>query len=381
MHETGVLALVPDDWWVAWERRHQILSRLATYFPVAWISPAMHWTSWLAHHARPSRPQRQAAPDTRMFTIAPADGAPTVYQPMALRRAVFRRRVKRGADWLRQRGCRKVELQIWRPDFAEALDWVPHATSSYHIDDEYSWSHEEEVMSPAERRVIERVDRVYVTSLKLLDTKGGINANTIFSPNGVDYGAFSSPAPEAIDLARIPHPRVGYVGVLKVELDWDLLTALVMQHAEWSFVFIGPVRAVHHSIHEPIARLRRQPNAHFLGEKSVGALPAYVQGIDVALLPYLRNAYMDAINPLKLYEALAAGTPVVASRIRTVEHFASVVTIAEGIDDWNAGIASALTETSRDRKAQRQAVAREYDWDAIVAAMAQTMSGNHKPDG
>src|SRR5262249_33600805 len=155
---------------------------------------------------------------------------------------VFKQRVLRGVRWLRARGCDRIELQVWNPEFASAIEWVPGASTSYHIDDEYSWSPVERQLSAEERALIARVDRVYVTSPKLLETKGGINTRTIFSSNGADYRAFSTPAPEPSDLSAIPHPRVAYVGVLKEQLDLDLLIALVHRNPSWSFVFVGPVR-------------------------------------------------------------------------------------------------------------------------------------------
>ena len=133
--ELGILALVPDDWFVAWQRRHQILTRLAARVPVAWISPPLHWREWLT---RPHTSRVQPAPDPRMFVMASADGIPTVHVPAIVRRAVLRRRARLGASWLRAHGCGSIELQIWFPAFADALDWELHTTSSYHIDDEYS---------------------------------------------------------------------------------------------------------------------------------------------------------------------------------------------------------------------------------------------------
>jgi glycosyltransferase involved in cell wall biosynthesis len=367
--EQGILALVPDDWSVPWQRRHQVLTRLARHARVAWISPPLHWPEWLRSRRRPAG--MQPAPASRMLVWSSARGVPTVRVSRAIHLAILRRRARLGAKWLRGHGCRSIELQIWFPEFADALGWDLHDSSSYHIDDEYSWATSERPMSAVERRLIERVDRVYVTSLRLQETKGGINPNTIFSPNGVDYRAFSTPATQPADLSRIPHPRIGYVGVLKEQLDWELLATLAQRHPSWSFVFVGPVRAGHTSIEPTLEVMRQWSNVHVLGERSVSQLPGYLQHMDVALLPYRRNAYTDAINPMKLYEALAAGIPVVASRLRSLEPFGGVIALAENPDQWTASITSALSDGSRSeaRRAERQAAAKPYDWDAIAAAL------------
>ena len=368
----GVLALVPDDWDVAWQRRHQVLTRLAGYCPVAWISPALHWRERLRQRNALKPPRAVAT--SRLFTLTSRDDLPTVNAPRQLRDAIVRRRARLGAMWLRDQGCEAIELQIWLPELAVALDVIDHASVSYHIDDEYSWSTIDAPLPDEERRLIERVDRVYVTSRKLLETKGGINPNTLVSPNGVDYALFSTPRTEPDDLARVPHPRAGYVGVLKEQLDWDLLIALATTRSDWSFVIVGPVRAVHESVHESLAALTRLANVYMLGEKSPQALPAYVQAMDVALLPYRRNAYTDAIDPLKLYEALAAGIPVVSTPIRTVLEMEDAVMTADGAEQWSEALSSAIDSRSNDRRAKRQRIAREHDWNIIVARMAESIA-------
>jgi glycosyltransferase involved in cell wall biosynthesis len=222
-------------------------------------------------------------------------------------------------------------------------------------------------MSEQERRVIERVDRVFVTSPKLLETKGGINPNTTFSPNGVDVRAYAAPTAEPADLSSIPHPRIGYVGVLKQQLDWSLITTLIARHPAWSFVFVGPVRTVHTTVPPILEQLKQLPNVFLLGERSQAELPAYMQHIDVSLLPYQVNDYTNAINPLKLYESLAAGTPVVSARIRTVEEFGRVVAIADTVDDWSGALSAAIADG--DRAAERRDAVAGYDWDIIARGL------------
>ena len=373
--EVGVLALVSDDWPAAPQRRHQILTRLAATFRVAWISPPRHWRdrAWDDRHLLAGLP---TVDSSRMHVVPSRSGLPTVNWPRALRNAIYRRRVLRGAAWLRDRGCTRIELQLWNPEFAAAIDWVPGASTSYHIDDEYSWSTTERGLSDAERDLIKRVDHVYVSSPKLLETKGGINPRTIFSSNGADWRLFASSAPEPAALARIPRPRAAYVGVLKEQLDLALLVALATRHSRWSFVLVGPARRVHPSLREPLAQLAALPNVHLLGAESVASLPGYLQHADVALLPYRQDAYTDCINPMKLYEALAAGTPVVGSRIRTLLDFASVISVATGLDEWSAAIADSLAseQQSDARREMRRSAARSYDWDAITAAIARGIS-------
>src|SRR5262249_41544633 len=135
---------------------------------------------------------------------------------------------------------RKVILYLWRPDAASALDLIDHDLSCYYINDEYTFSAIEQPIEAHEARLISRVDQVVIHSVALLEKKGQLNPHTTFIPNGVDYRAYATSCREPADLQAIPHPRIGYVGRVKQQLDLALLTALAQRHQAWSFVLVGP---------------------------------------------------------------------------------------------------------------------------------------------
>ena len=118
-------------------------------------------------------------------------------------------------------------------------------------------------------------------------------------------------------------------------------------------------------------KLVRLPNRESAQDrpKDVTDIPAYTQNMDVCLLCYRLNAYTRYIFPLKLHEYLAAGRPVVGSRIRSLEAFDGVIRIADGAEEWSAAITRALEpgEASAERIEERRRVASEYDWGALVA--------------
>src|SRR4029453_7545998 len=111
------------------------------------------------------------------------------------------------------------------------------------------------------------------------------NPNTVCVPNGVDYEAFATPHNEPGDLARIPHPRIGYVGRIKRQLDLGLLRNLAKRHPSWSFVLVGPVENLGEN-ENSMRELRELSNIHLLGPKPVQQLPAYTQHLDVCMLCY-----------------------------------------------------------------------------------------------
>lgn len=374
--DVGVVALVPDTWGGPWQPRHHILIRLAKVFPVVWVNPAPYWRSLL-----PGAPADDwgfdfdgaTPPGFRIYT--PEAWLPEVFRPPTVARWMRRERLRRARRLLQRQGCRKTILYLWRPEYARALDLVEHDLSCYHIDDEYTFSPVEQPLSTLEAALIQRVDQVFIHSQGLLDKKGHLNPHTRYVPNGVDYRSYSTPHPEPDDLAKIARPRIGYVGLIKPQLDLGLIEVLAGRHPTWSFVLVGPPPDKEPLVTR-VRTLGAMPNVHLLGPKPVSALPAYAQHLDVCLLCYAMDDYTKYIYPMKLHEYLATGRPVVGAPIRSLQAFDDVVTLARTPAEWSAAIAAALEHEARSpsRVAARRAVAQEHDWERIVREISGTMA-------
>lgn len=181
--------------------------------------------------------------------------------------------------------------------------------------------------------------------------------------NGVDVSAFRGPFPEPEALAAIPKPRLGYVGVLQERLDAELTMAMAKRFPEASFVFVGPIFG------DPayFAALQALPNVYFLGPVPYRDVPAYMSHLDVCLLPHCQNAFTASMNPLKLYEYLAAGRPIVSTPVPPAERFTDVIHVAGTVEAFATAIKQALAE-SQDSEARRrrQTFARSHDWNLRV---------------
>jgi glycosyltransferase involved in cell wall biosynthesis len=306
---------------------------------------------------------------------------PKLYKPDFLASFLARKRLAQATQLLRDRGCRKVILYLWRPDFETALDLVSYDLSCYHIDDEYTFSETEQTLSEGERRLISRAGQVFIHSPALLEKKGRLNPHTTFVPNGVDYRAYAMPQAEPEDLKAIPHPRVGYVGVIKSQLDFDLLVSLANRHRNWSFVLVGPRGYLNGRDIQLAGQLSQMANVYFVGGKPVEALPAYTQHVDVCIMCYRLNDYTKYIYPMKLHEYLATGRPVVGAPINSLQAFSDVVTLAQSEDEWSAALSAALQKDSntKEKLGARQMVARRHDWEFLVHAIASTMCARLGP--
>jgi glycosyltransferase involved in cell wall biosynthesis len=373
--DIGVIGLVPDVWGGPWQPRHQVLTRLSRYFNVVWCNPSWYWRKlWRRHRPRRRRVDYGSALVPGLTIYQPERWLPAIGRPATLARITMRERLLRARRLLHSQGCRTTILYIWRPWYGLALDVMTCNLSCYHIDDEYTFSTVEQPVEEREARLISRVDQVFIHSPALLEKKGKLNPQTTFVPNGVDYQAYATPRSEPPDLNPIPHPRMGYVGIIKQQLDLPLLAALAERHRQWSFVLVGPTR--HRGELVPlIQRLSQMPNVYFLGAKPVEALPAYVQHMDVCMLCYAVNDYTKFIYPLKLHEYLAGGRPVVGSPIRSLEEFSRTIRLARTPEEWSTALNDMLAPTvhSSAQVEARRHIARQYDWNTLVERIARTL--------
>ncbi len=368
----GVIALPPDLWDDVVMTRHQVLERLARHFAVAWIEPPEHWRDCLVPGgSRFLRRDRWTSPAPGLEVLAPGFAHPRFYRPAWLHRLSLRSRLAAARRRLVALGATRIVLYLWRDEFAEAVDLVRHDSVVYHIDDEYSFSDVEVPNPPREVALMRRADDVIVHSKPLLQKKSGIAANLTLVPNGVDYGRFADARPEPADLAAIPHPRIGYVGVIKKQLDIALLDRLASERPGYSFVLVGPVLQVAGK-EQDLDRLARRPNVTLLGSRPAAALGAYLQHMDACLMCYEVNAYTRYIYPLKLHEYLASGRPVVSSRIDSVVEHGDVVRLADGAAEWLEAVDASLRPEANTAEAvaRRRARARQFDWSTLVARIA-----------
>ena len=370
----GVLALVPDLWDSPWAARHQVLSRLARYFHVVWVNPAHEWREMFARRTASVGWNPDPPPSPGFVVYTPEFWLPKLYHPEWLARLTLEWRLKRARGLLANRGCQKIILYLWRPEFERALVSVPFDLSCYHIDDEYSFSTVDLPLDEREAGLIGTVGQVFIHSVGLIQKKGSINPHTACVPNGVDYQAYAKPLAEPPDLAPIPHPRIGYTGILKRTLDWRLCLQLAQQHPEWSFVFVG---LPHPGVLSAIQGKSNRQNVFFLGAKTVRALAAYPQHFDVCIMPYRIDSHsMKYGYPLKLHEYLASGRPAVGTPLVALQEFRDVISLASTPDEWSDAITKALSPAANtpEQRATRQTVAKRHDWGHLVSYIARTMA-------
>lgn len=374
--DVGIIVLPSVPWIDTWRPANYVAQSMARYFHVHWVNPAQEWREavWRMRKS-PRSTWYRPVPGVTVQNSEP--WLPRVYTPSTMGRLLRRARLRRARRRLQKMGCTKILLYLWRPEYGYALDAIPHDGAYFHIDDEYSFVDHEVPNKPAEVEVIRAADGVFVHSPALMEKKGGINPNTVLVPNGVVFEAVSRVGPEPADLRSVPGPRIGYMGYLKPQLDWQLLEALATMHPEWSFVFVGGEDR-HPGIRPVLDRMGSRPNVHMLGEKATAEIVAYPHHFDVCVMPYRMMPYTNYIYPLKLHEYLATGKPVVSTPIRSMRSFSEVVQLAATVEEWSRALAQALEPKALTpaRVEERKEIAREHDWDALTDRIARVMAGS-----
>ncbi|MGX1159779.1 glycosyltransferase involved in cell wall biosynthesis [Arthrobacter sp. SLBN-100] len=219
-----------------------------------------------------------------------------------------------------------------------------------------------------QRQALRRADVVFAggRSLHRSMVRQG-RTDALLFPSGVEPEHYRLPTAEA----RVPgqRPVAGYVGVLDERLDLALIADLAHALPDWDIRMYGPVAKI-----DP-ASLPQAPNISYEGYTCYSDLPAAMAGLDVALMPFALNEATRSISPTKTLEYLAAGLPVVSTRVPdVVADFPAVVHLR----DDGAGFA-ALCRTlgqrdpSRGLKAKTRELLKQYHWDAIAAQMAESV--------
>jgi UDP-galactopyranose mutase len=235
-----------------------------------------------------------------------------------------------------------------------------------------------ERLKTLERDLVGLADVVFTGGYSLYEAKRGWHANIHPFPSSVDRPHFAQARAagqaEPDDQAHLPHPRLGFYGVIDERMDLELLAALADAHPEWSIVMVGPVVKV-----DP-ADLPKRYNLHYLGGKGYADLPKYLAGWDVALMPFAINESTRFISPTKTPEYLAGGKPVVSTAIvDVIRHYGDLeaVRVADDhkafIADCEAALGMAQTGLDKTGRPWMEAVDKalaELSWDATQQRMA-----------
>lgn len=221
-------------------------------------------------------------------------------------------------------------------------------------------SDEFEAWRPYYQRAVVSSDLVFTTSEKLYQLALSLNANTHLVPNGCDYAYFSQASTRSLpipdDMAGISGPIIGYIGVIATWLDLHLIDRLAASYPNYNLVMVGPL----YNLNE----VPRRPNIHWLGFKPYEQLASYAQLFDVGIIPFKNSSMTEAVNPIKMWEYMGAGLPVVTTAIPEARKYQDVVLYSDNEDIFIQNIYNALHNDSPEQRQNRINLAAANSWQA-----------------
>lgn len=375
----------PDPWFGLWRNRHHLMSRFAADNDVWYVEPPANLRKLLTGRSRRDKAGRRYR--SRLFT-RDTTGVRVFHGPWWLPttgRAPFKGVTLRlyFAVLGLATGSHKRKPIVWfsRPNMLDYVDKLAAKLTIYHVVDEYSGydalsDRERETILLRESELLRRVDIIIAVSESLVKSKSSYNRNIYHVPNAVDFTAYAARnAPVPADIVDIPHPIVGYSGLIAARLDLKLLYAAAESRPNWSYVFVGLVRDDH--CQEEIRRLRELPNVYLLGQKAVVETTAYVQQFDVCTIPYLINLRAQNASPLKLYEYAAASKPIVATNFTAARTFEGHIHIARDTDEFLAACEQCLQLGPESASiVENRRVAENNTWNQRVEMIADILQDN-----
>ncbi len=286
-----------------------------------------------------------------------------------------------------QSAINKPILWVYDPDFADYVEQIPHQLLIYDCVDDYSNMPQERYpdnkkaeIIEKEKKLIKRADLVFATSPFLYKLRKEQNPNTYYTPNVADFEHNSQALKETLavpeEIKDLAKPIIGFQGNLSAyKFDFDLLEAVIASHPEWSFVFIGPVETsktlTDTSRNTQVAKLEKHENTHFLGVQPYERLPAFYKAFDVAIMPNKQNDYNRSSFPLKFFEFLGAGLPVVMTKLPALAEFynTSGVYVSVSVQDFIRNLEEAVTKGRAFSQEDRLVLAKQYSWESKIDTM------------
>ena len=220
-----------------------------------------------------------------------------------------------------------------------------------------------------EEALVRTADLTVFSAEWLADKWRAVARRSVIARNGVDVNHYRACAPNDL-VPGLAHPVIGYFGTIAARIDVPLLIAIARHRPDATLLLAGGLWDVSVDDLDPLLCL---PNVRYLGERPHDEMPLLLWHFDVCLLPYYVNPATEAGNPVKLYEYLAGGKPIVGTRLTELVPFDGLCYLADSHDELVAKVDAALEECDLDLQQRRKAAAAQNDWSTRYRAIQQAM--------
>ena len=369
-----IVCLATSPWYPIPTRKQQVMSRIPDA-EILYFDPSVTYIAPLKDKlARPKlkayrQPGEEIKPGLTVYALPPV--LPFFNKFRWINKLNQRRMARYICKRMKQHGMDAPLLWVYSPVAVDCVDHIPHSGLVYDCVDRHSAYGG--LMNPAlvdtmELELASKCDQVFATAKALAERLRKVNAHTDFISNGANFERFveaskSLPCPE--DMKQINKPIFGFVGALQECIEYGFLEKAAESRPDWNFVFIGRENAG-----VDLSKLRTMKNCHFLGLKPNEQLPAYISQFDVCLNLFAAGDLSKDVSPLKFYEYLATGKPIVSTpQPDQVMQYAPLIHIAATAEEFIHCCEMAMQDVKPERTELRIAEGKKSSWDSRVSEM------------
>lgn len=365
---SGTRPVVVVSGYMPWKRgtstSYYIASLLARIATVVYVEPRVPWRHTVLHRTASrltlaiTRPMRRLNDRLWLYTpLALPLGRLNCVESLNQRllATAFQHALKRAG---------LVPSLMWFTETRNAIflrDAFPALPAIFHATDYFT----SPVDVAAAHRLVKEVDLVLASSPLILKSLPDGNPNRAVLRNGWEPAFLENCGDPPAALADVPSPRLLVVGFLGWHYDFALLATL-SSRMPVSLIIAGPVaKALPKSDRKHLTALRNDRKVYFLGEQPAAQIPSIINSCDVCLIPWKHSLRNYAADPLKVYQYLAIGKPVVSSPVNVLEELVPLVKICADESSFMLAIKEALTETANPALTERRkSYASRCTWEA-----------------
>jgi GT2 family glycosyltransferase/glycosyltransferase involved in cell wall biosynthesis len=347
-----ILCLPIIDWDFRFQRPQQLMTRFGA---------AGHRVFYVRHQFRPfGAPWKLTRKARNVYEVSLRGPAVDLYNEPLDERAWTR--LFRSLDALRRdlglgATATFVQLPSWWPLARKAREAFGWPVVYDCMDDHSGFTGAIDSLVGEERELLAQADLVVASSARLEANVRAHSERVLVVRNACDYEHFAIES-----TARNTRPLIGYYGAIADWFDSALVADLAERRPDWDFVLVGS------TYRADVSRLARLPNVSLPGEQPYDAIPHWLARFDVAIIPFQRTSLTEATNPVKVYEMLAGGKPVVSVPIPEVAAMAPLVRLASDAAEFEREIEAALAEDAGVAD-ERRAFARQHTWERRVEVL------------
>lgn len=368
--------VISDAYWddPFWASRHYIPESLSQGHRVIFVEKATTWISPLRYHV----------PWSKLFNVGLKSVRENMFVYTPFPRFPFDRRFRSVSVFNQALLAIELNNLLKRMEISHAhIISFDHKASiifkklkvfgrrCYYVVDEiseFNWPMaSKKTVLADELETIKLADVVIATSKPLVEKCLRYNRNVGLISHGVAIQNFDQCTYVPEDILRLQKPIIGFVGKIEQWVNIDLIAQLADMLPEVSLVLIGPINI-------DVSLLRKKTNIHLLGPRERDMIPSYLKMFDCGIIPFKQTQLTYSVNPLKMYEYLAAGLPVIGTPMQAIESREYLdVFIETSPIDFADRIRKVLAEDSPDRRKIRIDFAYSNSWEKKAKQLVNLM--------